>query len=56
MAKNFNFCSIASMVLGAFAAMSQNKIKRLLAFSSIDHVGYLLIGVCCGTIEHGVTR
>lgn len=45
------FCSIASMVLGAFAAMSQNKIKRLLAFSSIGHVGYLLIGVCCGTIE-----
>jgi len=30
------------MVLGAFAAMSQNKIKRLLAFSFIGHVGYLL--------------
>jgi proton-translocating NADH-quinone oxidoreductase chain N len=45
------FCSIASMILGAFAAMSQNKIKRLLAFSSIGHVGYLLIGVCCGTVE-----
>jgi proton-translocating NADH-quinone oxidoreductase chain N len=45
------FCSIASMILGAFAAMSQNKVKRLLAFSSIGHVGYLLVGVCCGTIE-----
>ena len=45
------FCSIASMLLGAFAALSQNKIKRLLAFSSIGHVGYLLIGICCGTVE-----
>jgi len=47
----FVFCSIASMVLGAFAALSQNKIKRLLAYSSIGHVGYLLIGFSCGTIE-----
>lgn len=45
------FCSLASMILGAFAAMSQNKIKRLLAFSSIGHVGYLLVGICCGTVE-----
>lgn len=47
----FVFCSIASMVLGAFAALSQNKVKRLLAYSSIGHVGYLLIGFSCGTIE-----
>lgn len=47
----FVFCSIASMILGAFAALSQNKIKRLLAFSSIGHIGYLLIGFSCGTIE-----
>jgi NADH-ubiquinone oxidoreductase chain 2 len=39
------------MILGAFAALSQNKIKRLLAFSSIGHIGYLLIGFSCGTIE-----
>lgn len=45
------FCSLASMLVGAFAAMSQNKIKRLLAFSSIGHVGYLLVGFCCGTIQ-----
>ena len=45
------FCSIASMLLGALAALSQNKIKRLLAFSSIGHVGYLLVGICCGTLE-----
>ena len=45
------FSSIASMILGSFAAMSQNKIKRLLAFSSIGHVGYLLVGFSCGTIQ-----
>ncbi len=44
-------CSLASMILGSFAALSQIKIKRLLAFSSIGHVGYLLSGFCCGTIE-----
>jgi NADH:ubiquinone oxidoreductase subunit 2 (subunit N) len=47
----FVFCSIASMILGAFAALSQHKIKRLLAYSSIGHIGYLLIGFSCGTIE-----
>ena len=45
------FSSIASMALGSLAALSQNKVKRLLAFSSISHVGYLLIGFCCGTVE-----
>jgi proton-translocating NADH-quinone oxidoreductase chain N len=47
----FVFCSIASMVLGAIAGLAQNKVKRLLAYSSIGHVGYLLIGLSCGTIE-----
>ena len=47
------FCSLASMILGALAAMSQNKMKRLLAYSSIGHVGYLLVGLCCGTVEGG---
>lgn len=45
------FCSLSSMTLGTLAAMSQNKIKRLLAYSSIGHVGYLLVGLCCGTVE-----
>lgn len=45
------FCSLGSMLLGSLAALSQNKIKRLLAFSSIGHVGYLLVGICCGTLE-----
>jgi len=41
--------SIASMVLGALAAMWQNNIKRLLAYSSIGHVGYALIGLATAT-------
>lgn len=43
--------SIASMILGALAAMAQNKVKRLSAYSSIGHVGYLPIGFSRGTIE-----
>ena len=39
------FSSLLSMILGSFAAMSQNKIKRLLAFSSIGHVGYMLLAL-----------
>ncbi len=38
----------ASMILGAFAAIAQNNIKRLMAYSSIGHVGYMLIGVAAG--------
>lgn len=49
--KMIYFCSIASMILGAAAALSQKKIKRLLAWSSIGHVGYLLIGLTCGTLQ-----
>ena len=45
------FCSICSLFIGAFGAMAQKKIKRLLVYSSIGHVGYLLIGICCGTVE-----
>jgi NADH-ubiquinone oxidoreductase chain 2 len=45
------FCSIASMILGALAAMAQTKVKRPLAHSSIGHVGYIHTGFSCGTIE-----
>jgi NADH-quinone oxidoreductase subunit N len=41
--------SVASMALGAFAAIGQQNIKRLLAYSSIGHVGYALIGVAAAT-------
>ncbi|MEO1190119.1 MAG: NADH-quinone oxidoreductase subunit NuoN [Pseudomonadota bacterium] len=43
--------SIASMALGAFAAIGQNNIKRLMAYSSIGHVGYALVGLAAGTEE-----
>ena len=39
------FLSIASMLLGAFAAIGQTNIKRLMAYSSIGHIGYALIGL-----------
>ncbi|NQV83325.1 MAG: NADH-quinone oxidoreductase subunit NuoN [Rhodospirillales bacterium] len=42
------FISIASMALGAFAAINQRNIKRLMAYSSIGHVGYALIGLAVG--------
>jgi NADH-quinone oxidoreductase subunit N len=47
------FVSIASMVLGAFAAINQRNIKRLMAYSSIGHMGYALVGLAAGT-EAGV--
>jgi NADH-quinone oxidoreductase subunit N len=43
--------SMASMALGAFAAIGQSNIKRLMAYSSIGHVGYALIGLAVGTAE-----
>src|SRR4051794_790408 len=41
--------SIASMILGALAAIGQSNIKRLMAYSSIGHMGYALIGLAVGT-------
>ena len=45
------FVSIASMVLGAFAAIGQKNIKRLLAYSSIGHMGFALVGLAAATPE-----
>jgi NADH-quinone oxidoreductase subunit N len=45
------FVSIASMVLGSFAAIGQTNIKRLMAYSSIGHMGFALIGLAAGTAE-----
>ncbi len=45
------FLSMASMALGAFAAIAQDNIKRLMAYSSIGNMGYVLIGVVSGTME-----
>jgi len=45
------FLSIASMILGAVAAIGQNNIKRLMAYSAIGHMGYALAGLATGTNE-----
>ena len=45
------FLSIASMLLGAVAAIGQKNIKRLMAYSSIGHIGYALAGLATGTNE-----
>jgi len=43
------FLSVLSMALGAFAAIGQTNIKRLMAYSSIGHMGYALLGLAAGT-------
>jgi NADH-quinone oxidoreductase subunit N len=43
------FVAIASMVLGAFAAIGQTNIKRLMAYSSIGHMGFALVGLAAGS-------
>jgi NADH-quinone oxidoreductase subunit N len=50
------FISIASMALGSFAAIGQTNIKRLMAYSSIGHMGFALVGLAAGTPDgvHGV--
>jgi proton-translocating NADH-quinone oxidoreductase chain N len=44
-------CAIASMIIGTLGALWQTKIKRLLAYSGIGHIGYMLIGISTGSIE-----
>jgi len=43
------FLSVASMIFGAVAAIGQKNLKRLIAYSSIGHMGYVLAGICTGT-------
>ncbi len=43
------FLALASMALGAFAAIAQTNIKRLMAYSSIGHMGFALVGLAAGT-------
>jgi NADH-quinone oxidoreductase subunit N len=45
------FVAIASTLLGSFAAIGQRNFKRLMAYSSIGHMGYALIGLAAGTPE-----
>jgi NADH-quinone oxidoreductase subunit N len=45
------FLALGSMLLGGFAAIAQTNIKRLLAYSSIGHIGYALVGLAAGTVD-----
>jgi NADH-quinone oxidoreductase subunit N len=47
----FLICALISMTWGSIAALSQKRIKRLMAYSGIVNIGYLLIGVASGTIS-----
>ena len=47
------FLSIASMLFGAIAAIGQTNLKRLIAYSSISHIGYALAGLATGS-NHGI--
>lgn len=47
------FISLASMILGSFAAINQTNIKRLMAYSSISNMGFVLVGLAAGN-ETGV--
>jgi NADH-quinone oxidoreductase subunit N len=45
------FAALASIVLGAVGAIGQSNVKRLLAYSSINNVGFILVGLAAGTAE-----
>jgi len=50
----FYILAVLTMTVGNFAALTQSNLKRMLAYSSIAHAGYLLIGVVAGT-QRGIT-
>ena len=50
------FAALASIVVGAVGAIGQTNIKRLLAYSSINNVGFILIGLAAGTREGVAAR
>lgn len=45
------FCGVLSIIYGAIGALNQTKIKRLLAYSGIGHIGFMLFGVAIGSFE-----
>jgi len=47
----FLFCSIISVVIGAFVSLKQKRLKKLLAYSGVNHVGYILLGFSFFTVE-----
>jgi len=47
----FFLCSVSSMILAAFTALYQKKLKRFLVYSSIGHIGYILMGLVTGSFN-----
>lgn len=47
----FCFCGVLSLFIGCLCGLGETKIKRLLAFSSVGHVGFLCLGLANGSIE-----
>jgi len=47
----FSFAGLGSICFASVAALYQKRIKRLMAYSTISHTGFLLLGICCGTID-----
>jgi proton-translocating NADH-quinone oxidoreductase chain N len=47
----FGFCGMSSICLASVAAIYQKRLKRLLAYSAISHSGFIIMGICCGTID-----
>lgn len=45
------FCGVLSVIYGAIGALNQTKMKRLLAYSGIGHLGFILLGVAIGSFE-----
>jgi NADH-quinone oxidoreductase subunit N len=45
------FVAVGSLIVGAFGALAQRNIKRLLAFSTIGHIGFICIGMATGSLE-----
>ena len=45
------FCGVLSIIIGSLGAINQTKIKRLLAYSAIAHIGFMLMGLGIGTWE-----
>lgn len=45
------FSSIGSLLIGSFGIVGQNRIKRLMAYSSINHVSFILLGMACGSLS-----
>ena len=44
-------CATLSIIIAAFGALVQRKIKRFFAFSAIGHMGYIFLGLSAGTME-----